>query len=74
MKNSKVKDRLIDALLELGVCVVCIVLGIFILKIFNVDVVEGGFSFEFALIIGCVTIITLIVLCYTLFCRYKRKK
>lgn len=74
MKKSKFKERFVDVLLELGVCFVCLVVGILILKIFKVDVLEGELSCELALIIGCIVVITLIVLCYTLYLRYKKKK
>ena len=74
MKNSKFKDRVIDILIELGVAFVCIVVGVLILKIFNVDVFAGDFNFELALIIGCIALVTVIVICYTLFWRYRGKK
>lgn len=74
MKKSKFKERFVDVLLELGVCFVCVVVGILVLKLFKVDIFAGDFTLELALIIGCIVIITIIVLCYTLFLRCKKKK
>jgi len=44
MKKSKFKERFVDVLLELGVCFVCLVVGILVLKLFKVDIFAGDFT------------------------------
>lgn len=75
MKKEKesFKDRIIDALLELLIAVICLVVGFWVLKLFGVDVSVENADIELIILLGLAVSGAVFVGGYFLFKFLKKK-